>query len=106
MRLETVLPGQPSRIMASGYATYGDNASYPVLACDVARDRAIVAVLGQGVAAARLWVFRLSTGAIIRSVDYGGALGSVVSTADSSIIAESVRQASDGKWVTTIQTCR
>jgi len=103
MRLETDVPGQAPRIVASGFAIYGDNSTYPVLACDVATDRAIVAVLGQGVSAGRLWVFRLSTGAIIRTVDYGPEGAWVTATADGSIIAESVPTGNSHVSTTTIR---
>jgi hypothetical protein len=103
MRLETAFVGQPAKVVASGFTTYSDNAGYPVLACDEGTDRAIVAVFGQGIAPARLWVFRLSTGAIIRSVDYAGAVGWVAASADGSMLAESVRQSASGKWNATIR---
>ena len=83
--------------------TYSDNASYRVLACDEGTDRAIVASFGQGVAASRLSVFRLSTGAIVRSVDYGLQGGWVAASADASMLAESVRSAA-GKWTATIRS--
>lgn len=102
MRLEMALIGQPAKVIASGFTTYGNNAGYPVLACDEGTDRAIVASFGQGVSAGRLWVFRLSTGAIIRSVDYPG--GWVAASADGSTLAESVRQSAGGKWTTTIRS--
>jgi hypothetical protein len=103
MRLETAFIGQPAKVIASGFTSYNDNAGYPVLACDEGTDRAIVAVFGQGIAPARLWVFRLSTGAIIRSVDYVGAVGWVAASADGSMLAESVRQSTSGKWNATIR---
>ncbi|MDQ2913073.1 MAG: hypothetical protein M3T56_07435 [Chloroflexota bacterium] len=103
MRLETAFIGQPAKVVASGFTTYSDNAGYPVLACDEGTDRAIVAVFGQGIAPARLWVFRLSTGAIIRSVDYAGAVGWVAASADGSMLAESARQSTGGKWKATIR---
>lgn len=102
MSLQTDLPGQPPRTVASGFTSYGDMATYPVLACDVATDRAIVAVLGQGVRAEDLWVFQLSTGALIRTVDYMPTGAWVAASADGSILTESV-QASDGAWTTTIR---
>jgi hypothetical protein len=103
MRLETAFIGQPAKLVASGYMTYSDNASYRVLACDEGTDRAIVASFGQGVAASRLSIFRLSTGAVVRSVDYGGAGGWVAATPDASMLAESVRSAA-GKWSATIRS--
>ncbi len=81
MRLETAVIGQPAKVIASGFMTYADNGSYRVLACDQSSDRAVVMSFGQGVAPARLVVFRLSTGAIIRSVDYAGAVGWVAASA-------------------------
>ncbi|MGH2472920.1 MAG: hypothetical protein ACRDG6_11030 [Candidatus Limnocylindria bacterium] len=102
MRLERAVIGQPAKVIASGYTTYSDNASYRVLACDEGTDRAIVASFGQGVAAGRLWVFRLSTGAVVRSVDYAG--GWVAASADGSTLAESVRQSGGGKWTATIRS--
>jgi hypothetical protein len=105
MRLETALIGQPTKLIATGYATYSDNATYRVLACDEGADRAIVAVFGQGVAAARLWVFRLSTGAIVRSVDYGGTGGWVAASGDGSTLAESVPPTGGATiWKTTIRS--
>jgi hypothetical protein len=89
MRLETALIGQPPKVVATGYTTYSDNAVYRVLACDQGTDRAIVASFGQGVTPSMLWVFRLSTGAIVRSVDYAGVIGWVAGSADGSMLAES-----------------
>src|SRR5438874_2510220 len=103
MRLATAVIGEPAKVIASGFMTYADNGSYRVLACDQASDRAVVASFGQGVAPARLVVFRLSTGAIIRSVDYAGAVGWVAASADASTLAESVRQTPSGKWIATIR---
>lgn len=102
MRLETAFIGQPAKVIASGFTTYSDNSSYRVLACDEGTDRAIVARFGQGVAASQLWVFRLSTGAIVRSADYGLSGGWVAASADASMLAESVRSAA-GKWTATIR---
>lgn len=105
MRLETAFIGQPAKVIASGYTTYSDNAVYRVLACDEGKDRAIVASFGQGVAASRLWVFRLSTGAMIRSVDYAGAGGWVAASADGSTLAESVPPTGGAtSWKTTIRS--
>jgi hypothetical protein len=70
LRLETAAPGQAARVIATGFGPYSDNASYPVLACDATSDRVVVAVFGQGIAPARLWVFKLSTGELVRTVDY------------------------------------
>src|SRR5438309_3142142 len=105
MRLERALVGHPSKVVATGYTSYADNAVYRVLACDEGTDRAIVASFGQGVAASRLWVFRLSTGAIVRSVDYGGAGGWVAASADGSMLAESVPPAAPAtSWKATIRS--
>src|SRR2546427_9600878 len=105
MRLETAFVGQPAKVIASGYTTYSDNAVYRVLGCDEGKDRAIVASFGQGVAASRLWVFRLSNGAVVRSVDYAGAGGWVAASADGSMLAESLPPAgSASNWKTTIRS--
>src|SRR4029077_11988940 len=90
MRLDRAFIGQAAKVVASGYTTYSDNAVYSVLACDEGKDRAIVASFGQGVAASRLWVFRLSTGAIVVSVDYAAKGGWVAASADGSMLAESM----------------
>lgn len=100
MRLETDVPGQPLRVVAQGYGIFSDNAAYPVLACDTRSDRAVVASLGQGVALNRLWIFRLSTGAIIRSASYDGAWAAV--TGDATVMAESLAQ-TEASWVTTVR---
>lgn len=101
VRLETATLGQSPRVVASGFATYSDNASYPVLACDPAHDRAIVAVFGQGVAPGALWVFRLSTGKLIRSVKQQG--GWLTASADGALLAESTQNDS-GRWFTTVRS--
>jgi hypothetical protein len=107
LRLETFTFEQSVRIVASGFTTYGDNAGYPVLACDTGTDRAIVALFGQGIALAKLWVFRLSSGALIRSVDYSGLStsgGWVAASADGSMLAETVRSGgAGGPWKATIR---
>jgi hypothetical protein len=105
MRLERFTFDQPVRIVATGFATYSDNASYPVLACDTTNDRAIVAQFGQGIAPAKLWVFRLSTGAVIRSVDYAGMLGWVAASADGTMLVETLRfDTASGRWSATIRS--
>jgi hypothetical protein len=105
MRLETALPGQPAKLITSGFATYSDNAVYRVLACDEAADRVILAQFGQGVVAARLWVYQLSNGNIIRFIDYAGANVWVASSADGSTIAESVKSGGTaGRWTATIRS--
>ena len=101
MSLQTARPGQPAQIVANGYAIYGDNAAYPVLACDPSTDRAIVAVLGQGVAPGDLWVFRLSTGSIIREYRYPGSW--VAASADGSLLAMTMPRANGGGLVTTVR---
>jgi hypothetical protein len=105
MRLETAVPGQPPRLVASGYETYHDNAGYPVLACDAQTDRAIVGSFGQGLFAGHLWIFKLSTGSIVRAVDLGqGAAGSwVTASTDGRMIAESVRPAAGTSTTTTVR---
>jgi hypothetical protein len=100
MRLETDIPGQPLHLVAQGYGIFSDNAAYPVLACDTRSDRAVVASLGQGVALSQLWIFRLSTGAMIRSASYDGASAAV--TSDATVMAESVPQ-TEASWLTTIR---
>lgn len=105
IRLESLTLGQPARVVATGFATFSDNAVYRVLACDEGADRAVVAVFGQGVTASRLWVFRLSTGAIMRSVDYAGVGGWVAASADGSMLAESVPPTGGAtNWKTTIRS--
>jgi hypothetical protein len=111
VRLERLTFGQPARVVATGFTTYSNNAGYPVLACDTGNDRAIVAVFGQGIAPAKLWIFRLSTGAIIRMFDYGGS-GWVAASMDGSMLAETataqgrstttIRRADDGSQLATI----
>jgi hypothetical protein len=111
MRLERLTFGQPVRVVATGFTTYSNNAGYPVLACDTSNDRAIVAQFGQGIAPAKLWIFRLSTGAIIRMIDYGGS-GWVAASMDGSMLAETataqgrstttIRRADDGSQLATI----
>ena len=104
MRLEMAAPGEAARVIAAGYGTYTDNSVFAVLACDPGADRAIVAQFGQGVSAARLWAFRLSTGAVLRSVEYGGpsVRGAwVTATADGGTIAESSLEGQ--RWTTTIR---
>ena len=106
LRLERAFIGEAARIVASGFGTYGDNASQRVLACDEAADRAVVAVFGQGLYAGRLWVFRLSTGAIIRSVDYDArAVGRwVAASADGSLLAETEQLSAGAPRMATIRS--
>ena len=106
MQLQTAIPGQPARIIAAGYGTYSDNAVYPVLACDPTTDLVVVASLGQGLFAGRLWVFRLSTGELIRSETLGvnAAVSWLVASADGRLLAHSVRAEPTGPTTTTIRT--
>ena len=105
MRLEMATAGQPAKVVATNYTTYSDNAVYRVLACDQGTDRAIVASFGQGVTPSNLWVFRLSTGAIVRAVDYAGVIGWVAGSADGSMLAESSPPAGSAtNWKTTIRS--
>ncbi len=105
MRLETAVPGQPAKLIASGFMTYADNATYPVLACDESTDRVIVASFGQGVAPSRLVVFRLSTGAVIRSVDYAGMLSWVAASADGTMLVETLHfDTASQRWSATIRS--
>src|SRR5205085_3437001 len=102
---EPAEPGQPAKLIASGLMVYSDNATYPVLACDTSTDRAIVASFGQGVAPSRLTVFRLSSGAIIRSVDYAGMLGWVAASADGTMLVETLRRdTASQRWSATIRS--
>jgi hypothetical protein len=106
MRLQTVVPGQPPRTVAAGYGIYSDNAAYPVLACDATSDRIIVASFGQGLFAGHLWVFRLSTGALIRSESIGANVASswLAANADGTLLAHSVRATNADPPTTTIRT--
>ena len=99
LELQIAKLGEAPRTVARRFGIYSDNASFPVLACDRATDRAIVASLGQGIALGHLWVFRLSTGALIRSVDYPGAWAAV--SIDGTTLA--VALLSNGDMRTTIQ---
>jgi hypothetical protein len=104
MRLEMAFISQPAKVVASGFMTYSDNATYRVLACDEGTDRAVVASFGQGVAPGRLVVLRLSTGAVLRSIDYAGAIGWVAASADATLLAESIRESTSGKWTATVRS--
>lgn len=105
LQLQTVVPGQEPRIVATGFGTYSDNSGYPVLACDAASDRVIVASFGQGLFAGHLWVFRLSTGVLIRSEDLGAnAVSSwLAASADGTLLAHSVRATNTSPTTTTIR---
>jgi len=106
MQLQTVVPGQQPRTVARGYGTYGDNAGYPVLACDAASDRVIVASFGQGLFAGHLWVFRLSTGALLRSEALGANMAGswLVASADGTLLAHSVFATNGDPPTTTVRT--
>jgi hypothetical protein len=99
MRLQVANPGKAARTVATGFTIYSDNASYPVLACDPSHDRAIVAFSPQGVAPAHLWVLRLSTGAVTRSLD---TRGWATVSSDGSMLALSSANAT-GTWRTVIE---
>ena len=104
MRLEQFTLGQQPRVIVTGFTNYSDNAGFSVLVCDPTTDRIITAVFGQGVALARLWVFRLRSGALVRAVDEPtGVVGAwVAANHDGSLLATSVRMTSTGPWMTTI----
>ncbi|HEY8807361.1 MAG TPA: hypothetical protein VIN70_07230 [Candidatus Limnocylindria bacterium] len=106
MQLQTVVPGQQPRVVATGYGIYSDNAGYPVLACDAQTDRVIVASLGQGLFAGHLWVFRLSTGALLRSEDIGANVAGswIAASADGTLLAHSVHATNADPPTTTIRT--
>ena len=118
MTLATAVPGGPVHVVASGFTPFSDNAGYPVLACDPKSDRAIVGQFGQGLYAGRMFVFRLSTGELIRSADLGQGLPAtswVAASTDGALTAESrsttmtgvsttvVRRADDGAALATIE---
>jgi hypothetical protein len=105
MRLEQLTLGQPARVVATGFATFDGN-GYPVLACDPAGNRIVVGSSPQGGSALRLWVLRLSTGAIVRSVDYRTAIGTwIAGSSDGALLAEAVPlgQMPTDRWMTTIR---
>ena len=106
LRLETATAGQPARLVASGFGVWGNNASYPVLACDPASDRAVVASFGQGLFAGRFWVIRLSTGAVLHTEDIGSGNASswLAATADGMHLAHSTRSDMLGLATTVIRT--
>jgi hypothetical protein len=105
MRLERFTLGQQPRVIAMGFTTYFDNSNVPVLVCDSAANRIITAVLGQGISFSRLWVFRLSTGALIRATERPtGVVGAwIAANQDGSLLAQSVRMTMAGPWKTTIE---
>jgi hypothetical protein len=88
MKLEVAGVGERPHPVASGFGIYGDNAVYPVLACDKARDRAIVASFGQGLAPSVLWVIRLSTGSVIRTLTAPGRW--VTASSDGLMLARTI----------------
>jgi hypothetical protein len=104
MRLEQFTLGQQPRVIGTGFTNYSDNAGFPVLVCDSTTDRIITAVFGQGVAFARLWVFRLSNGSLVRAAERpAGVVGAwVAASHDGSLLAESVRMTNAGPWMTKI----
>jgi hypothetical protein len=106
MQLQTVLPGQQPRTVAAGFGIYSDNATYPVLACDATSDRVVVASFGQGLSAGHLWIFRLSTGALIRSEDLGANVAGswIAASADGTLLAHSVQATMADPPTTTIRT--
>jgi hypothetical protein len=104
MRLEQFTLGQQPRVIGTGFTNYSDNAGFPVLVCDSTTDRIITAVFGQGVAFARLWVFRLSNGSLVRAAERpAGVVGAwVAASHDGSLLATSVRTTNTAPWMTTI----
>ena len=104
MRLEQFTLGQQPRVIVTGYTNYSDNAGFPVLVCDATTDRIVTAVFGQGVAFARLWVFRHSNGALVRTAEKpAGVVGAwIAANHDGSLLAQSVRMTTSGPWMTTI----
>ena len=104
MRLEQFTLGQQPRVIGTGFTNYSDNAGFPVLVCDSTTDRIITAVFGQGIAFARLWVFRLSNGSLVRAAERpAGVVGAwVAANHDGSLLAESVRMTNAGPWMTRV----
>jgi len=104
MRLEQFTLGQQPRVIGTGFTNYSDNAAFPVLVCDSTTDRIITAVFGQGVAFARLWVFRLSNGSLVRAAERpASVVGAwVAANHDGTLLAESVRMTNAGPWMTRI----
>jgi photosystem II stability/assembly factor-like uncharacterized protein len=103
--LQIAAIGKTPRTVATGFGTYGDNSSYPVLACDETSDLAVVAALGQGIAPFRVWVIQLSSGRILKTFTYSGGppgVAGVRASADGTLLAESSRSTS-GSWTTTIR---
>src|SRR4051812_22532758 len=105
LRLETIAIGGAVRTAVNAFGSYSDNAGYRVLACTQDSDRAIVATFGQGLYASRLWVFQLSSGAMVRTVDYGSSDAGrwVAASADGTLIAESVQATTGGSWKATVR---
>lgn len=106
MQLQIDFPGQQPRIVAAGYGIYSDNAGYPVLACDATSDRVVVASFGQGLFAGHLWVFRLSTGALIRSEDLGANLAGswITASADGTLLAHATSATMSGPMTTIVRS--
>jgi len=105
LRLEVAFVGQPAKVVTSGFGSFGDNSSQRVLTCDETTDRVIVGVFGQGFYATRLWIFKLSTGALLRSVDYGtGAAGRwLAASPDGSLLAEAERPTAGSPWTSKVR---
>ena len=99
MRLQVAGAGQAPRTVAQGYVTYSDNASFPVLACDPKRDRAIVAEFGQGIAPSAIWIIQLSTNTVVRTINAPGA--TVAATSDAMFIARSAFPSASGQTLRT-----
>lgn len=104
MRLEVGVPGGRPRTVASGFTVYGDNAGYPILACDPESDRAIVGVFGQGLFAGRLYVFKLSTGELLREADAPqGVIGAwATASSDGTLIAYSTQATANSGSTTAV----
>jgi hypothetical protein len=106
LRLETAAVGQPARRVVSGFGSYSDNAGYYALACDEATDRVVVAAFGQGLYAGALWVFKLSTGALVRDASYGtGPVGHWLAVSpDATLLADAELATAGARWMTTIRS--
>jgi hypothetical protein len=100
LRLELASVGQRPRIIAQGFGTFHDQSGFPVLACDLKRDRAVVAEFSQGFAPTQAWVIQISDGKVLRSI--GPAEAPIAASADGSLLARSSRTGQT--WRTTIET--
>jgi hypothetical protein len=100
MILEVATPGQAPRIVNRDFTTYGDNSSYPVLACDTTHDRIVVAVFGEGTALLGAWIVRLSTGTVIRTVSHSCSW--LTASSDGTMLACGVYSPA-GAWMTVVQ---